>query len=51
MRYTSGATTIVAGLFEVYKPYYNVGSDGSYTWLGTESHRGAELSLNAEPIQ
>jgi len=50
VRYTSGATTIVAGLFEVYKPYYNVGSDGSYTWLGTESHRGVELSLNAQPL-
>jgi iron complex outermembrane receptor protein len=50
VRYTSGATTVIAGLFEVYKPYYNVGSDGSYTWLGTESHRGAELSLNAEPL-
>jgi len=51
VRYTSGATTVVAGLFEVYKPYYNVGGDGSYAWLGTESHRGAELSLNAEPIR
>jgi iron complex outermembrane recepter protein len=50
VRYTSGATSVVAGVFEVYKPYYNVGGDGSYTWLGTESHRGAELSLNAEPI-
>lgn len=50
VRYTSGATTVVAGLFEVYKPYYNVGSDGSYVWLGTETHRGAELSLNAEPL-
>ena len=50
VRYTLGATTFVAGLFEVRKPYYNVASDGSYTWLGTESHRGIELSLNAEPL-
>jgi iron complex outermembrane receptor protein len=51
VRYTLGATTVVAGLFSVYKPYYNVGSDGSYTWLGTETHRGVELSLNAEPVK
>jgi iron complex outermembrane recepter protein len=51
VRYTLGATTVVAGLFEVRKPYYNVGSDGSYAWLGTESHRGVELSLNAAPLQ
>jgi iron complex outermembrane recepter protein len=51
VRYTHGATTLVAGLFEVRKPYYNVGSDGIYTWLGTESHRGLELSINAEPVR
>jgi iron complex outermembrane receptor protein len=49
VRYTAGATTVVAGLFSVRKPYYNVDSSGTYTWLGTESHRGVELSLNAEP--
>jgi iron complex outermembrane receptor protein len=41
---------MVAGLFSVRKPYYNVGSDGSYSWLGTENHRGVELSLNAAPL-
>ena len=51
VRYTAGKTTVVAGVFSVHKPYYNVGSDGSYTWLGTETHRGVELSLNAEPVQ
>jgi iron complex outermembrane recepter protein len=51
IRYTNGATTVVAGLFEVRKPYYNIGSDGVYTWLGTESHPGLELSLNAEPVR
>jgi len=49
-RYTRGATTLVAGLFAVRKPYYNIGNDGSYSWLGTESHRGVELSANAEPL-
>ena len=50
VRYTAGSTTLVAGLFSVRKPYYNVDSSGSYTWLGTESHRGVELSLNAAPL-
>ena len=51
VRYTAGATTVVAGVFSVRKPYYNVGNDGSYSWLGTETHRGVELSLNAEPME
>jgi iron complex outermembrane recepter protein len=51
VRYTEGATTVVAGLFSVRKPYYNVDNSGSYTWLGTESHRGVELSLNAAPLR
>jgi len=50
VRYTVGTTTLVAGLFDVSKPYYNVDSNGNYTWLGTESHRGVELSLHAEPL-
>ncbi len=51
LRYTPGKTTIVAGLFAVRKPYYNIGADGSYAWLGSESHRGAELSLTAGPVR
>jgi iron complex outermembrane receptor protein len=50
LRYTAGTTTLIAGLFQVRKPYYNVGTDGLYTLLGTETHRGVELSLNAEPL-
>jgi iron complex outermembrane recepter protein len=41
---------VVAGIFEVQKPYYNIASDGSYTWLGTERHPGFEVSLNAQPL-
>ena len=51
VRYTAGTTMVVAGLFSVRKPYYNVGNDGNYSWLGTDTHRGVELSLNAEPVQ
>jgi iron complex outermembrane recepter protein len=50
VRYTLAATTVVAGLFSVRKPYYNVGGDGSYAWLGTETHRGLEFSLNTSPL-
>ena len=50
VRYAAGATTAQAGLFEVYKPYYNVGSSGAYAWLGTQTHRGMEVSLNATPL-
>jgi iron complex outermembrane receptor protein len=50
VRYTAGKTTVVAGVFQVWKPYYNIASDGFYTWLGTEYHPGLELSLNAEPL-
>lgn len=51
VRYTAGTTSLVAGIFKVQKPYYNIGSDGSYTWLGTERHPGLELSLNAQPVE
>jgi iron complex outermembrane recepter protein len=50
VRYSAGSTSVVAGLFEVEKPYYNVGSDDSYTLLGSERHPGVELSLNAQPL-
>ncbi len=50
VRYRLAAATLVAGLFSVRKPYYNLGSDGSYAWLGTETHRGLELSLNTTPV-
>jgi iron complex outermembrane receptor protein len=44
---TRGA--IVAGVFQVLKPYFNVDASGNYVWLGTEQHRGVELSLTGEP--
>lgn len=50
VRYAAGTASLVAAIFEVQKPYYNIGSDGSYTWLGTERHPGFEVSLNAQPL-
>jgi iron complex outermembrane receptor protein len=50
VKYTVGTSSLVAGVFQVEKPYYNNASDGSYTWLGTERHPGVELSFNAQPL-
>lgn len=36
---------LVAGLFEVVKPYYNLDSNRVFTRLGEIRHRGAEFSL------
>ena len=49
IRYQFDKTTaIIADVFQVRKPYYNAGSTGAYTWLGTESHTGLEVSLDGE---
>jgi iron complex outermembrane recepter protein len=43
--------SLVAGLFDVRKPYFNVDPDRVYRELGTVRHRGAELSLAGQPIE
>jgi iron complex outermembrane receptor protein len=50
LKYSAGSTSVVAGIFEVEKPYYNIAADGSYAALGTERHPGVELSLTAQPL-
>jgi iron complex outermembrane receptor protein len=42
--------SLVAGLFDVRKPYFNVDPDLVYRELGTVRHRGIELSLAGQPI-
>lgn len=42
---------LVAGLFDVRKPYFNLDPDRIYRELGTVRHRGAELSLAGQPIE
>jgi iron complex outermembrane recepter protein len=37
--------TLIAGVFELRKPYYNIDSDLRFGQLGTLSNRGVELSL------
>jgi iron complex outermembrane receptor protein len=39
---------IIAGLFEIQKPYYSVDSLGFYRQLGDQRHRGVELSLSGQ---
>ncbi|CAA9485792.1 MAG: hypothetical protein AVDCRST_MAG91-265 [uncultured Sphingomonadaceae bacterium] len=43
--------SLVAGVFDVRKPYFNVDPDFVYRELGTVRHRGVELSLAGQPIQ
>ena len=42
---------LVAGLFDVRKPYFNIDADHEYRQLGTVRHRGLELSLAGQPIK
>ena len=41
---------LVAGVFDVAKPYFNLTPGLVYTKLGTVRHRGVELSLTGEPL-
>jgi iron complex outermembrane receptor protein len=42
---------LVAGLFDVRKPYFSIDRDRVYRELGTVRHRGVELSLAGQPIE
>jgi iron complex outermembrane receptor protein len=42
---------LVAGVFDVRKPYFNTDADRIYRELGTVRHRGVELSLAGQPIE
>jgi iron complex outermembrane recepter protein len=42
--------SLVAGVFDVRKPYFNLDPDRLYRELGTVRHRGVELSLAGQPI-
>jgi iron complex outermembrane receptor protein len=43
--------SLVAGLFDVRKPYFNTDPDRVYRNLGTVRHRGVELSLAGQPVE
>jgi iron complex outermembrane receptor protein len=42
--------SLVAGVFDVRKPYFNLDPDRVYRELGTVRHRGVELSLAGQPL-
>ncbi len=42
--------TLVAGVFELSKPYYNLDPNRFYRELGTVTHRGIELSLTGQLV-
>jgi iron complex outermembrane receptor protein len=39
---------VIAGLFEIQKPYYSLDGLGFYRQLGDQRHRGVELSVSGE---
>jgi iron complex outermembrane receptor protein len=43
--------SLVAGVFDVRKPYFNIDQDRVFRELGTVRHRGVELSLAGQPIE
>jgi iron complex outermembrane recepter protein len=43
--------TLVAGVFEVKKPFFTRDTSNVFTRLGSLSHRGVEVSLSGEPLQ
>ncbi|WP_265562468.1 TonB-dependent receptor domain-containing protein [Sphingomicrobium arenosum] len=43
--------TLVAGLFDVQKPYFNLDADRVYRELGIVRHRGIEVSLAGSPLE
>jgi iron complex outermembrane receptor protein len=42
------ALTLIAGLFDVRKPYFNLDDQQFYRQLGEERHRGVEISLSGQ---
>ena len=42
---------IIAGIFEVHKPYFNLDAANIYVNVGEQQHRGYELSITGEVIK
>ena len=51
LRYKLGErTTLIAGVFEVKKPYFDRNAANLFTQVGALSHRGVELSVSGRPL-
>lgn len=46
-----GRLTLIAGVFEIRRPYYGVDEDGLFRRLGAVRHRGLEASLTGSPVE
>ncbi|QNQ08362.1 TonB-dependent receptor domain-containing protein [Sphingomonas alpina] len=51
VRLRLGPMTLIAGGFDIAKPYYGLDSANLFRDLGTITHRGVELSLNGSPVR
>lgn len=51
VRLAFGSTRLVAGMFEIERPYYSIDDRGFYGPLGTLTNRGVEMSVTAQPIK
>ncbi len=50
LRFAPGAAlSVIAGVFDVRKPYFSLDATGLFTTLGQQRHRGVEISVNADP--
>jgi iron complex outermembrane receptor protein len=51
IRLAFGTTRLVAGVFEIERPYFSLDANAIYGPLGTFRNRGIEVSLTAQPIE
>lgn len=51
LRWQIGAMTLIAGGFEIEKPYYGLDRGNVFRRLGTVTHRGIEASLSGSPVE
>lgn len=51
LRWRIGAMTLIAGSFDIEKPYYGLDPGNVFRRLGTVTHRGLEASLSGSPAE
>ncbi len=50
LRTRLGPITMIAGAFDIQRPYYGVDGNSIFRRLGAVRHRGLEVSLTGEPL-
>lgn len=50
VRWRLGPMTLIAGGFDIEKPYYGLDRGNVFRRLGTVTHRGVEVSLSGSPV-